>query len=414
MVSLKRKKTASARKPTACIFVVLLFSALVASHLVFINSPWSGLNEESPLLTQGLVSDVESDTSKASQLRQNRNSTSDAAVRHESSKQEHQDKATESVAQVKGVDTGENKKQDTVVIQASNQKDDGKFTVSSNFIRQLQSLDRIPRKVHIFFPDKEFANKPDPTPIVQQGILNLKRLNPNWNVTVYDDSDIDVIIRDATEILSQQERDILLGQPDGKGGWKNGAHVVEKTDLARLILMYTQGGLYMDVDRVVNVKLDDLFGPNARMCLPTLYDTNFMQDVMCSSAKNPVFLEAIKSQSQIRLMGGKDGGPLERRGGWAKTDDLFHMGPPTYNRIVSRIVFGKDNAIPKGDQILKARAAIEKTNGVIVTKREEWCDGLLVTPYEGCKAVNRGALYKQYNLTGWNDAVKARWEDAKK
>lgn len=213
-------------------------------------------------------------------------------------------------------------------------------------------------------------------------------------MTVYDDADIDVIIRDApAEILSQKEKDILLGEPDGKGGWKNGAHVVEKTDLARLILMYTQGGLYMDVDRVVNVKLDTLLLPNTRMCLPTMYDSNFMQDIMCSSPLNSLYREVIKAQSKKRLTGGKDGKPLDRRGGWATTDDLFSMGPPMYKTIVSQVVFGSNGAISK-EYLPKARSAIERTSGVIVTKREEWCDGFLVTPFDGCKAINRNSLYK--------------------
>ena len=155
----------------------------------------------------------------------------------------------------------------------------------------------------------------------------------------------------------------------------------------------------MDVDRVVNVKLDDLFGENTRMCLPTSYDANFMQDLMCSSANNKLYLETIKAQSQKRLTGGRDGGPLERRGGWATTAALFDMGPPAYNKVISRLVFDKDGIISK-DDIPKARSALEATNGVIVTKRDEWCNGFLVTPYEGCKKINRSVVFKV-----WVDGV---------
>ena len=277
----------------------------------------------------------------------------------------------------------------------------------------LQTLDTIPRKVHVFFPDKTFLFNTDPAPIVEYGVLNLMKLNPHWNVTIYDDVDIDHIIENATTILSDRERRLLLGKPDGKGGWKGGAHIVEKADLARLILIYTQGGLYLDVDRVVNVQLEDLFGPNARMCLPTVYDTNFMQDIMCSSANNSLYLEAIKEQSTIRMTGGIGGKTLQRRHGWVKKEDLFRMGSPTYNRVVSRLVFGQESEIPE-DDLPKARAAIEKTNGVIVTKREEWCDGFLVVPFEGCRSVQRQVLYEQYKIEPWSDAVDALWNKGTK
>jgi len=414
------------RKPTTRAVAVLVVVALVALHVV-LNSSWSDFTEASSLLLVGGgggdgdsselthshlrhgANDADAQPQRDEQKQPDKDAASANEVKSVDAEGKKQDKAVAVAdAQVKSVDT-EKVKQDTAANTETEQKDGaGGITVSSTFITYLQTLDTIPRKVHIFFPDKEFANKPDPPSIVQHGILSLLKLNPNWNVTVYDDADIDVVIDNAKDILSKEERDILLGQPDGKGGWKGGAHVVEKTDLARLILIYTQGGLYMDVDRVVNVKLDDLFGSNTRMCLPTVYNANFMQDLMCSSANNSLFLEAIKEQSQKRLTGGKDGGPLERRGGWATTNDLFSMGPPTYNRVVARLVFGKDGQIP-GDDLPEARAALEKTNGVIVTKKVEWCDGLLVTPFEGCKRINRDDLYSKYGLKGWNDAVKARW-----
>lgn len=400
MVLAKRKQTASVKARARFLAVVIVTAVVFVSvHLAF-NSKWNDLSEASSLLltessgeSSYLRHDVVGDDNKLQESRNDEN-------------QQVEDNAAAPAVKVKSIDA------DTGKEQKEPKRDEVKqvsgIAVDSSFLRHLETLDPIPRKVHVFFPDKTFIHKEDPPSIVKMGVLNLKKLNPSWNVTIYDDSAIDVIIRDASEILSQEERDILLGESDGKGGYKNGAHIVEKTDLARLLLIYTQGGLYLDVDRVVNVKLDDLFRQNTRMCLPTVYDTNFMQDIQCSSPKNKVFLEAIQAQTKIRMTGGRGGRPLERRGGWARTEDLFAMGPPTYNTVIARVVFGKDRAIDKSD-LPKARAAIDKTGKVIVTKREEWCDGFLVTPFDGCKAINRAALYKAYNITGWNDAVKARW-----
>ena len=51
-----------------------------------------------------------------------------------------------------------------------------------------------------------------------------------------------------------------------------------------------------------------------------------------------------------------------------------------------------------------------KSEGMIVTKKDVWCDGLLVSDYEGCKEVSRDSLYDAYGVGEWADAVNEVWK----
>lgn len=62
----------------------------------------------------------------------------------------------------------------------------GKVSLNKKYMSYLQTLGPMPKKVHMFFPDKDYYIN-NPIPFVKNSILSLKRLNPEWNVTVYDD-----------------------------------------------------------------------------------------------------------------------------------------------------------------------------------------------------------------------------------
>ena len=52
------------------------------------------------------------------------------------------------------------------------------------------------------------------------------------------------------------------------------------------------------------------------------------------------------------------------------------------------------------------------TANMVVTKKDEWCDGLLIKDYDGCKRVQRQDLYAAYNVTPWAAQVYAVWQKA--
>lgn len=283
--------------------------------------------------------------------------------------------------------------------------------VKESYLEYLRTLGPIPRKVHIFFPDKKFLEHTE-FPMIKNGVRALVDQNPGWKLRIYDDADIDSLIANATDLLPEQERGILLGS-NGQGA----AHIVEKTDIARLIVMYNEGGLYTDYDRAFNIPLDQVLrsGPGASLCLPTFHDKDFMQALMCSAPKNYLFKETINRATEKRLKGGPNNTPMERRRGWLRRDDLLSLGPPTYNAAVSYVVFdgpllmksGEPQASP--NHMALARAAIDDTNGVIVTKLDTGCDGLLSNSSNGCPRVNKAEVQQFFGMQEWSPQIRKHW-----
>lgn len=247
-------------------------------------------------------------------------------------------------------------------------------------------------------------------PFVQHSIIALKTLNPDWNVTVYDNNDVDEIIRTGGRegIISQEEVDILVGTATNG---TEAAHIVERSDIARLILMYTQGGFYLDADRLISIPMDKVVQQNTKLCLPTYGDVNFCQDLQCTSPKNDLFLAMIRDCSNIRMKTGPNGGPLERRKGWSKGGSLFDMGPVVYNRNILNLVFEgvTYDDIDKRGGYTKARESLVNSDGLILTKKDSALDGLLVD--NSIQGYDRGSLYRAYDMKPWAAAVDAVWAD---
>lgn len=56
-----------------------------------------------------------------------------------------------------------------------------------------------------------------------------------------------------------------------------------------------------------------------------------------------------------------------------------------------------------------AREAIGKVPELL-TYKEEWCDGLWIKNWKGCKEVTRLGLYEAYNIVPWGNEVKDLWK----
>ncbi len=294
-------------------------------------------------------------------------------------------------------------------VSASVEVEAKQYSISLNktFLEHLQSLDPIPKYVHMFFPDKEYYQRQPILPFVSHSIISLMNLNPDWNVTVYNDTMIDRVIQRAGDIgiISKKEVDMLIGVEGEEEGQKQTAHIVERSDIARLVLMYQQGGIYLDVDRLVSRKFADFITPSTRLCLPTHFDINFAQDILCSSPGNEMFLSIIQRASQIRL-------ESERRKGWTMGGSLFEMGPPLYNSQILMNVFGMDSEAYdrlKGDEgfFAQARGAIAAQEGTIITKHEsDYCNDTLVLDDSFSVCPPREELYERYGMTPWAEDHK--------
>jgi hypothetical protein len=113
---------------------------------------------------------------------------------------------------------------------------------------------------------------------VQYGVGGLKKLNPEWEFIVYNEENVNIYLQ--------------KNLPANDWTMMKGAHLVSKTDLLRLLLMFKEGGLYQDVDRLYNIPLDELIGPNTKMLLPTAPRV-FVSDFMCSAPGNRLFKRAL-------------------------------------------------------------------------------------------------------------------------
>eukprot|EP00571_Detonula_confervacea_P004866 CAMPEP_0172319000 /NCGR_PEP_ID=MMETSP1058-20130122/36461_1 /TAXON_ID=83371 /ORGANISM="Detonula confervacea, Strain CCMP 353" /LENGTH=423 /DNA_ID=CAMNT_0013033937 /DNA_START=176 /DNA_END=1444 /DNA_ORIENTATION=+ len=276
------------------------------------------------------------------------------------------------------------------------------INISPNYLQHLQSLGPFPKKLHILFPHKDYYKQHPSLPFVQHSILRFMELNPTWNVTIYNDADMDGIIERAArdDMISMEEMRLLLGNET-----LSAAHPVERADLARMLIIWYHGGMYVDADALINPKqFDKVFLPTIKMCLPIYLDINFAQSILCSSPKNQLYLEMIKQMSKRRMTSNK-GGPLERRDGWATTNALFSMGPPLFNHVIFDLVFGNSHVSGHGDIPGiedTMRVLQEEASGVIATGQfHDGCHSFLADPFEGCKDWERGELYKLYNMSGW-------------
>ena len=201
---------------------------------------------------------------------------------------------------------------------------------------------------------------------------------------------------------------MLVGEKDDAGNAiQPAAHVVERSDIARLLLIYIEGGVYMDVDTLISKKMEDIFAPHSKLCLPTNENVNFVQFTMCSSPRNNLFLATIRDASKMRMN-------MERRMGWVGGGSLYEMGPTVLNRNIFMQIFGGDEETHykcnDGPQLSIPRKLLESTNGLIVTKREGVCKDRFFTDETLLICEDREPLYKKYNMKSWFEQVENRWK----
>lgn len=198
----------------------------------------------------------------------------------------------------------------------------------------------IPKLIHITWKDNEIMTSKHIFP--KHTIQKLVELSPDWNIQLSTDQDIDSYLSDYLDPADYQ----LLKD----------RHVVEKSDVWRLLKLYIEGGVYVDIDRLCNVSLNDIIQPQIKCILPTCLDYNFSQDFMCSAPLNPIFLSTLQLNLQRRREG---------------HTSVYLLGPQTYMHGITHSLLGEiidvDCGIEKFNLI---RQAIDQTT-FITTYREE-------------------------------------------
>ena len=149
------------------------------------------------------------------------------------------------------------------------------------------SKKEIPKKIHLSWKNKNILDSN--YSLIRKGAKNLELLNSGWDIEVNDDEDVNRYIRDNI----------------GKSSWQliKDRKITEKTDLWRLLKIYREGGLYVDIDRYIDTPLSEIIQSRTSCVIPTFQDIDFSQDFVLSCAHNPMIGRAISNN----LFNRKDG-----------------------------------------------------------------------------------------------------------
>ena len=116
----------------------------------------------------------------------------------------------------------------------------------------------IPRVIHQTFPSRILPK------VLEENVRRLRELHPKWEYRLYDDSDVAQYIRASygEEIFSYFER------IDPRYG-------AARADLFRYLLMYLEGGVYLDIKSTVRGSLDGVLRSDDRYVLSYWHGSQF-------------------------------------------------------------------------------------------------------------------------------------------
>ena len=177
------------------------------------------------------------------------------------------------------------------------------------------SSKQIPKKIHLSWKNKNVLDSN--YSLIKKGAKNLELLNPDWDIKVNDDEDVNRYIRDN---ISKSNWELIKNRK-----------ITEKTDLWRLLKIYKEGGLYVDIDRYIDTPLSEVMKSNTSCVIPTFQDVDFSQDFVLSCVNNPMIERAISNN----LFNRKNG------------QNLFYTAVCSYMHAASEFLSGQK--VERGD-----------------------------------------------------------------
>lgn len=232
----------------------------------------------------------------------------------------------------------------------------------------------IQKFVHVAWKDKSVIN--DESPLVVNGIANIKKLNSDWQLAVSDDADIENYLKHN---LSISDYDVIKS-----------ASIVDKCDLWRLLKIYYEGGVYVDIDRFCNISFDTVFQSHIKWVLPINNNFDFSHDFMCSESGNPVFLRTIELNLQRRHQG---------------ITNTYFLGAQTYMHAITEILTGKIVDTNPGQQYFDYIQQELRTIEFIKSQVEYAPHNTIIynDPSESLNLLElKTQLYSKYEVTHWN------------
>lgn len=231
----------------------------------------------------------------------------------------------------------------------------------------------IPRIIHAAWKDKSVLS--NPSPMIVHGWKRLVDMNPTWQFQLSDDKEVDDYLQEK-----MSSDDYALIEHEG---------IVAKTDIWRLYKMYFEGGIYVDIDRYCDVRLDDVIPEGVKQILPTCREYDFSHDLMISDPGNPFFAIAVDVYLSRRRQGHKD---------------IYFLGAQTYMHAITFGTFRQViNTNPGAENFLAIRKALDAL-GYIQTYREDPPHQTFL--YRGSDAPRdletlKRSFYKDHGLRHW-------------
>lgn len=403
--SLTKKADKGNRALATCRFVTLL-AAVVLVTMPFMETSSSYLKDVESIMNIQLNGESE-----------NRLSTPKITteMQKEERKQVERKVVKETAIDAKPVQaTIQNDPKAAANIAAVSQHDGSRMlTIKPETLRHLKTLGEIPKLIHVMWPDKNVIDTD--FAVITHGIKRMQMQNHGWEVLVHDDNDIREMIKNFQPPPSGGKEGKEWFPESMRTDLLNG-HIIEQTDAFRVMVMYEQGGFYTDIDKIYNIPIEEVVDINTtKLVVPTYLDVNFAQAFFASAPKNDLIMNILRRQSEKRA-------GMLRKQGWLKSSNVMDLCK-THSSSLEEDMFGFDlygkeaekfrNSRPKAEWWNETRHIInEHSEGLILTKKDDWCDGLLLRDYPGCKRVGREGLYEHYNITRWKDAVNAVWGES--
>jgi hypothetical protein len=197
----------------------------------------------------------------------------------------------------------------------------------------------IPKVVHATWKTKDVIH--DDSLFFKNCLGNIAALSPSWDIQISDDNDVEEYLRNN---LDKSDYNLFSNK-----------HIIEKIDVWRLIKVYNEGGLYVDIDKLCNKPLDDILNEKTRLVLPTCADYDFSHDFMMSAPGNPIFSETLNLNLQRRHAG---------------INNIYFLGPQTYFHGVIKAMFGHSVNIESGSEFISEIRDMLVESDFIETYRE--------------------------------------------
>ena len=287
------------------------------------------------------------------------------------------------------------------------------LTIDPAYLEHLDPLPPIPKVIHVLWSGPDLLGRElREVPMVKYGIAQLKSMNPDWEFKVYSEADMDAFMKSK---LPPHDWEMYEGAP-----------LVAKGDLWRILKMYYEGGLYMDVDRMYNIPLSKLIkSTTTKLMLPTAGDMTFTTDFFCTSPGNVLFKRAYEiflCTLRREYLAGQLHWPtlnaeqlhtvvVEPMGTfWASATEVLFGRPLWGPRDHSIEADGAEEGKAFMDHI---RGELGRSGDRIITHREMWCDLIVSRPpwnfdtsvHEDCKWVQKAVLFNAAKMVQWDSDV---------